>query len=193
MEDFGYCLETVILKATELGLGTVWLAGSLNRTTFSKKINLKENELLPAVTPVGYQAEHTTLKEKFIRGLVRSTSRKNFGELFFAAQADHPLEKQTLGAYGDILEGVREAPSASNKQPWRIIKETGTNTFHFYLCEDKPYNNKFKDIQIQRLDMGIAMCHFELAARDLGVPGKWLTARPGPDAGELVYIATWQG
>jgi len=26
---------------------------------------------------------------------------------------------------------------------------------------------------MQRLDMGIAMCHFELTARELGLKGKW--------------------
>jgi hypothetical protein len=26
---------------------------------------------------------------------------------------------------------------------------------------------------MQRLDMGIAMCHFELTARELGLNGKW--------------------
>jgi hypothetical protein len=32
MEDYGYCMEKNILKATSLGLGTCWLGGTFNRT-----------------------------------------------------------------------------------------------------------------------------------------------------------------
>jgi hypothetical protein len=46
---------------------------------------------------------------------------------------------------------------------------------------------------IQRLDMGIAMCHFELTARELGLPGKWACAEPSikkPD-GLTEYTVSW--
>jgi hypothetical protein len=41
--------------------------------------------------------------------------------------------------------------------------------------------------------MGIAMCHFELAARELGLEGSWLAENPNLEAGELVYIVSWKG
>lgn len=48
---------------------------------------------------------------------------------------------------------------------------------------------------MQRLDMGIAMCHFELTARELGLSGKWLNMALGivkPD--DLTeYIVSWVG
>ena len=46
---------------------------------------------------------------------------------------------------------------------------------------------------MQRLDMGIAMCHFELTAQELGLEGKWIIAEPGiRTPGELtVYTASW--
>jgi len=40
--------------------------------------------------------------------------------------------------------------------------------------------------------MGIAMCHFELAARALGIPGAWGLLNPASlNPGTLKYIATW--
>jgi len=59
---------------------------------------------------------------------------------------------------------VRIAPSASNKQPWRIVKIEGA--WHFFLERTKGYGDGIifkllKLADIQRLDMGIAMCHFE--------------------------------
>ena len=46
---------------------------------------------------------------------------------------------------------------------------------------------------MQRIDMGIAMCHFEQAARALGLQGRWLFAEPAiTRPGELAeYTATW--
>jgi hypothetical protein len=46
---------------------------------------------------------------------------------------------------------------------------------------------------MQRLDMGIAMCHFEQTARELGLEGRWVVDQP--EIGELdeltEYTASW--
>jgi hypothetical protein len=71
---------------------------------------------------------------------------------------------------------VRWAPSASNKQPWRIVKDG--NLWHFYLQRTRSYppslaSKLLKIADLQRVDMGIAMCHFDLTAKELGLIGKW--------------------
>lgn len=46
---------------------------------------------------------------------------------------------------------------------------------------------------LQRVDMGIAMCHFELTARELGLTGHWAVSEPDikkPD-GFTEYTASW--
>lgn len=91
---------------------------------------------------------------------------------------------------------VRLAPSASNKQPWRIVKETGRDVFHSYLKENPIYNRILGEIKIQNLDLGIAMCHFELAARELGLKGSWeITGgtKLETKGNELKYIVSWIG
>lgn len=192
MEDFGYCMETAILKASELGIGTCWLGGSLDRGAFGLKIGLKNGEIIPAVTPLGYASDKRTQEDQTVRARVDADSRKNFDELFLGADRK-PLERKSLGKYEDSLEAVRLAPSASNKQPWRVIYEGSKKSFHFYLDEDYNYNNRFKDIKLQNIDMGIAMCHFESVSRESGLIGKWKTGLPGIDAGELIYIVSWVG
>jgi len=193
MEDFGYCMEAAILKATELGISTCWLGGTLNRSSFSKKMDLGQEEVIPAVTPLGYPGD----KSSFIVGLMGMSrgnrNRKSFDELFFERDINNPLNKKDLGKYGSVLEGVRLSPSASNKQPWRVIRDKDKSIFHIYLNEDKIYNNLFKDIKLQNLDIGIAMCHFEIAARELGLDGSWETREPVLNSGNLVYIASWSG
>jgi len=46
---------------------------------------------------------------------------------------------------------------------------------------------------MQRVDMGIAMCHFELSARELGLPGRWRHLPAPPDAGSRAeYVVSWE-
>ncbi len=190
MEDFGFCMEKNILLATGLSLGTCWLGGSLNRSTFAQKINAGGAELIPSVTPIGYAGDKKTFTENLVRMVVGAKNRKKPEELFFDKSADTPLDPASCGQYFKVLSAVRLAPSASNKQPWRIIKEDG-NTWHLYLKESAAYNNAFKDIKIQNVDMGIAMCHFELAATELGLKGRWAVQKPSIAAGDLKYIVSW--
>ncbi len=194
MEDFGYCMEAGVLKATGLGLGSCWIAGTLSRSAFAKRIGLMPGEVIPAVTPLGYPGD----KSSFIVGIFGSSkgarNRKSFEELFFDRSFDNPLLKKDAGQYGTVLEAVRAAPSASNRQPWRIIREKPESLgFHFYLNENVMYNNIFRDIKLQNIDMGIAICHFEFAAWELGLKGAFSRKKPGIDTGDLKYIASWTG
>lgn len=191
MEDFGYCMEKSILMLTQLGLGTCWLGGTFNRSIFAQKINLSDNEVLPCITPIGYIGEKKTFKENLIRTLVGAKKRKKHEELFFDLLPDIPLNLAKIGKYADVLEAVRLGPSASNKQPWRIIRDA-SGTYHFYLDENGKYNNGMGEIKLQNVDMGIAMCHFELAAIELGIKGSWIKSQPSLDAGRLKYIVSWQ-
>lgn len=191
MEDFGYCMEKLILKVSELGLGTCWLGGTFNRGGFAKQVNLSGEELLPCITPIGYTADKRTLKENFIRTLVGAKKRKNPEVLFFENNFNTSLNLDTIGSYSKVLEALRLGPSASNKQPWRIIKDS-QGLYHIFLEEDEKYNNTFSGIKIQNIDMGIAMCHFDLAARELGITGQWIKSKPELQAGKLKYIVTWK-
>ena len=60
---------------------------------------------------------------------------------------------------------LRIAPSASNKQPWRIVVEN--ETLHLFWDVDIKYNSMIKTHNIQALDMGIALCHLIHSSSDL--------------------------
>jgi hypothetical protein len=47
------------------------------------------------------------------------------------------------------------------------------------------------EIRLQEVDMGIALCHFELAAQELEIRGSWKVAKPAFDAGTLEYVVSW--
>jgi hypothetical protein len=125
------------------------------------------------------------------RMFASSDKRKPWDELFYCHDIDNVLDDQSSGKFKTPLECVRIAPSASNKQPWRIIKGKDQGAFHFYLRRTPGYEKLIKNIKLQNVDMGIAMCHFELSARELGLNGDWNVNDPQIKSGGMEYIASW--
>jgi nitroreductase len=191
MEDYGWGMERNILLATSLGLGTCWLGGTLNRAGFARKIGLLADEFMPAISPVGTPADKRSLTDRAFRFMAKSDNRKPWQELFFDIRPGNPLVKENAGACGQALESVRIGPSASNRQPWRVIRDEGGKAFHFFLRRTAGYDKMTGEIRLQEVDMGIALCHFELAAAELGIAGSWQQANPGLDAGTWEYVVSW--
>jgi len=198
LEDYGYQMEEIILLATRLDLGTCWLGGSFTRSSFARKINVSDDKLIPAVTSIGEIADVEDARNGSLRRRINADQRLPWERLFFNQKFGTPLSQEESGEYAIPLEMLRIGPSASNKQPWRVIKDG--NIWHFYLQRTKGYREgnltRFLGIaDMQRLDMGIAMCHFELTARELGLSGRWFNAVLGiakPD--DLTeYIVSWAG
>jgi hypothetical protein len=113
--------------------------------------------------------------------------------LFFDGRFGAALSSQTAGAYAVPVEMVRLGPSASNRQPWRIIKDGAG--WHFYLKRTPGYGKRrlVTTADLQRMDMGIAMSHFELTAQELGLAGHWVVQEPAiPKPDNLTeYIISW--
>ena len=164
-EAFGYSFEKVVLYAESLGLGTTWIAGTMNRGAFETAMELSGDEVMPCVSPIGYPAKKMSVREAMMRKGVKADSRMAFGELFFDGSFDRPLTPDGAGALADALEAVRLAPSAVNKQPWRVLMCGGKA--HFYEKQSKGYVSA-DGWDLQKIDLGIALCHFELAARECG-------------------------
>lgn len=186
MEAVGYVFEKLVLYAQSIGLGTCWLGGTFNRGEFAKAMQLEENEFFPIASPIGYPAPKNHAVDKIMRKAIKADTRKPFEKMFFTEDFDTPLTKDTAGEYLYPLEITRLAPSAKNAQPWRIVKNG--NSLHFF--EKKTIPSSTHDIQ--RLDIGIAACHFDLAAREKNFDGKIIALEKAPvDTKEFIYVLSW--
>ncbi len=197
LEDYGYLMEHAVLFATDLGLGTCWLGGTFSKSSFARKVAATPREVVPAVTAVGYIAEGGKSRDR-IRKRAGSDLRLPWESLFFDEGFEEPLTRERAGCHAEQLEMIRLAPSASNKQPWRIVRIGAV--WHFFLQRTKGYGKGsllFRLLHLAdlpRVDMGIAMCHFELTARELGLPGRWVIDDPRiakPDE-TTEYTASWR-
>ncbi|HPB83564.1 MAG TPA: nitroreductase family protein [Spirochaetota bacterium] len=198
LEDYGYVMEKFILRATDIGIGSCWLGGSFKKSSFADKISPAAGEAVPAVVSLGYGLQNRTLVDSLVRFSAGSKKRKPWEEIFFHGKFSVPLSGIEAGDYAGPLEMLRRAPSASNKQPWRIVRVPEENIYHFFLERSSSYKISLKLIRaadLQRVDMGIGMCHFELTAREQGLRGIWKTTPPEniPVPAGTEYIVTWRG
>ena len=62
---------------------------------------------------------------------------------------------------------------------------------HFYLQRSKNFSGGKLDMQ--KIDMGIALCHFDLAAKELGIHTEFSISEPNIPCKEVVeYIASYR-
>ena len=158
-EAYGYAFQKLLMKAHELGLGTVWIGGTMPRDKFEKASNLADGEFMPCMSPLGVTAKKMGIKESLMRKGVKADTRLKFEELFFVNDFNTPMTEQYAKENGlfEDLEAVRFAPSAVNKQPWRIVIDG--KKAHFYEKHDKGYITP--DYDLQKIDLGIALYNFE--------------------------------
>lgn len=172
LEALGYEMEALILYLASLELGSCWLGGTFDRKGFVEAMEIDEERLLPAITPYGYAAQRKHFKESMMRRLVGAEKRKPWQQLFFHNDFDTALTEQSAGELTLPLEMVRLGPSASNKQPWRVLLKD--EELHFFEDKSPGYSAAFS-YDIQRIDLGIAAAHLELSARERGITGRFET------------------
>jgi len=190
LEALGYEFEKLILYLTSLGIGTCWLGGTFNRSSFANAMAVKENEIFPAISPIGYPSGKKRFADSLVRMIAKSNQREPWNKLFFNKKFSTRLSTEDAGAYAFPLEMTRLAPSASNKQPWRIVQD-GT-TYHFYEAQAPGYSTRL-GYDIQKVDLGIAACHFHLAALETDLKGELKKLQsPALDVPEHTqYIFSW--
>jgi hypothetical protein len=160
-EEVGYTGEGIVLEATALGLNTCWVAGFFKPEIVGSLIEIKDNERVLAVTPVGYASRDESFGEMLMTGFGIHRRRLPLSKLINNKRVNDLPEWIRMS-----LEAARLAPSAVNRQPWGFdVDEGGITVFV------RTAGLEF-DVS-KRLDCGIAMLHMEVGALNFGVRGSW--------------------
>lgn len=186
---YGYLMEKVVLKATEIGISTCWI-GYFDDTCFNEIIIEKGFEI-PSIVILGYPKDKQTNLNKFTRFAVNASKRMNWERLFFNYNSKSPLNQDLIQEYSDSLEMVRLAPSSGNTQPWRIFFNGTTKEFHFFK---KPISKRYEEKGLHDIDLGIALSHFELTSLYNNLSGSWIKYMQDKldSIDDLQYIITWK-
>ena len=106
--------------------------------------------------------------------------------MFFAGDSKEPVVSDQLEGKSQWLEMLRLAPSASNNQPWRIL--VYPDKFQLYLSRKPGYKKMFGAIDLQMVDMGIAMSHLDLMARKDKHETQWLKEKGAENLYDWEYV-----
>ena len=187
--NYGYLLEKVVLKATEMGIATCWIGYFDN--SFFNEISVEDGFEIPALIIAGYSEEKQPYLDKFVRFAINASKRTSWDKLFFDYKLKAPLNPEQVRKYSDSLEMVRLAPSSGNTQPWRVFFDETENEFHFFK---KSISKRYELKGLHDIDIGIGLSHFELTSLQTGLSGTWLKHADGivKPIEDLQYIRTWK-
>lgn len=136
--------ERLVIELTRRGLATCWISGTFNRSLADRAAGRDT----VAVIAAGYAAPRASLVEKMMRSAVHARWRLPMTDIIIAG-----VEPPFLI---DALEALRLAPSACNRQPWRLAFNP-SGTIDVY--------GDPKD-SLMLLDCGIALSHFLMLRPD---------------------------
>jgi len=195
--DLGYVVEGLVLEATGLGLGTCWLGGTFDKGKAAAAAGVGDGEALRALIAIGKPARTRGLLDRFIRNAAGSADRLPAEEIARARERDAVAAGLLHEpAVARMIEAVRRAPSASNRQPWRLVlarDEGGAILIDLYLARNDRYE-RLAGYGIQAVDGGIAARHVEVAANELGfLPERRFQAMEGTaDPQGCGFIIGWR-
>lgn len=143
LENAGYMLQQMDLYLSSMGLGTCWLGMAKPTSGFN---NVSSLPFVIAMA-VGAPAEpvHRNSETEFKRKL--------------------KVEICSTSYHSHIIEAARLAPSATNSQPWRF--RTTPDAIHAYRIKVNLLKAWLYE-RMNKIDMGIALCHLQLAAEAEG-------------------------
>jgi nitroreductase len=89
---------------------------------------------------------------------------------------NEPLSKELIKNIQSIFSENRKGPFG-NLIDFRLIEKSNAKTNH--------------KVKLQRIDMGIAMLHFEITCKELNLNGIWQVQQPDIASEQEQYLVSW--
>lgn len=161
-ELIGYYGEKIVLLATQLGIGSCWIAETMDWKTLARD---EYNGLkLGIIISIGYAPEKIPLKQEGIRTAIRLRTKKPAQIMTANGKPTEPEKMPEWFNRG--INAVLACPTAINKLPVVFDLTDGV------VSASMPNQRHL----VQDYDLGISKLHFELAA---DLKGTWELGQPG--------------
>lgn len=155
----GYCAQQIVLKIVSLGLGTCYVGGTYNPSKVNAQ--LRAGEKIAFLILFGYEDNQSkSLMSKIGYALTHRNKRK-FSEYIQSDLTIDQIKEEKPELY-NAIEAVALAPSALNRQPYKIV-----------LNDNQISAVANSDSSRDLIDLGIAMHNFQIA-----YPGIWEWGNP---------------
>lgn len=166
LENIGFIGEDIVLKLTQLGIGTCWLGSAIKQEIFKTIVKVKDKQNYIILIALGYPAQQLKIVE----------TRKRLDK-------SKVITGSYEAQYEPIIQAFIDAPSAVNSQPWKISIKN--NKFDLYL-ENRNILTKKMLKDMNHIDMGIGLNHLYNSALELGYNVE-LKQAPHNELGNSLY------
>ncbi|MBU3143505.1 nitroreductase family protein [Clostridium sp. CF012] len=167
LENIGFMGEEIVLKLTQLGIGTCWVGSAIKQEIFKNIVKVQDKQTYIILVAFGYPVEE----------LKPVTTRKRLDK---NKVVNGVYENQ----YEPIIQSFIDAPSAANSQPWKLYIED--NKFDLYL-ENRNILMKKMLKDMNHIDMGIGLSHLYNSAIELGYAVE-VKPTPHSELNNSIYI-----
>lgn len=196
--EIAYVFHGLVLLLTSEGVGTCWLGGIFNQDSVRASTFVSDDEIVPAISPVGYRGtSRTHVFGKLAPIILKPHKRMPVEEIAFQGNFDTPFT-ETDHPLHEALYLATLAPSAQNKQSWRVVVSNDLSTVHLYVKFNlkKQVRSGFRGYACppEYLDIGIFYKQFELAMKYQGIEGSLETDNPGLKTPheDMGYVVSWK-
>ena len=104
------------------------------QAVFDFNMEVKDGEVMPVASPVGYPAEKKSIRESLMRKGLKADDRKPFDQLFFVGGFNHPLPQANPWAKALEMAGhvCCEGPESEKEKQIAFIRENHEKTLALY-------------------------------------------------------------
>ncbi len=171
LADLGYRVEQVAVRLAALGIGTCYIGTLSREADVRARFDMPEGACIGAFLAFGWPS--TGRRGRLFNNVVRRAAGANnklaVERIFFRDAFDSPTSPPAELA--PLIIAARNAPSAVNAQPWRLLWRDG----HLYLfvLKASPKYGSGPGAEYRLYDGGICMGNVALALEALGREGQW--------------------
>ena len=201
--ELAFVFHRLVLYLVSQGLQTCWVGASFKHDDIVEAGGVEENEIVPAIAFFGYQKvnengkrQKHTFEKIMLRGL-KPHNRHPFEEFGCLHDFSTPLTEETAGIFAEALNIAKLAPSAQNKQSWRVVVDDDS-TIHFYVEKQLMHmvGKGFRKYACppEYIENGIFACHFAIYMKDKGIDGHFVIADPNIPlpTNNHEYMVSWK-
>lgn len=188
LENAGYRVQDIMLKAWSLGIASCWISFK-DGEDIKNKLGIKSDKKLAALIALGYEDAHNKVlydnvseynPSKATVKIVEDNTTERLGirDLVFMKEWGEKADPDELVNYG-LLEGFFYgilAPSYKNRQPWRFIVDKGTVVL---ALKKDIYVTEYEE----KIDTAVIMLYFDAIIESTLYDITWKFGKPEKDYG----------
>jgi nitroreductase len=171
LADLGYRVEQIAVRLAALGIGTCYVGTLSREADVHARFEMPKGARIGAFLAFGRPA--TGRRGRFINNVVRrtagATNKLPAERIFFRETFDNPVTPSE--ELGPLIEAARNAPSAVNAQPWRLLWRD--ERLYLFVLRASPKYGSGPGAEYRLYDGGISMGNVALALEALGREGQW--------------------